>query len=174
MINDVLRRRRGKQRGRDLRYTLEVTFEEAAFGASKTITDPGERRRQARASFTVVVPAGTKDGTVKLLSGEGEPGKGGAAAGDLHVIVRVAEHPTFRRDGVDVHSDSHDHVHAGRARRRDRSADARRPGEDAHPRGHAARPRVPHSRPRHPAGVGQERAARRSPRPRPASRSRPS
>ena len=34
MINDVLRRRRNKQKGRDLRYTLEVTFEEAAFGAS--------------------------------------------------------------------------------------------------------------------------------------------
>src|SRR5690242_9659825 len=40
MINEVLRRRRGKQKGRDLRYTLEVTFEEAAFGASKTIQVP--------------------------------------------------------------------------------------------------------------------------------------
>src|SRR5512143_3733347 len=35
MIKDVLRRSRSKQKGRDLRYTLEVTFEEAAFGASK-------------------------------------------------------------------------------------------------------------------------------------------
>src|SRR5678815_1537147 len=42
MINEVLRRRRGKQKGRDLRYTLEVTFEEAAFGASKTIQVPDE------------------------------------------------------------------------------------------------------------------------------------
>src|SRR5215467_8989949 len=40
LINDVFRRRRGRQRGRDLRYTLELTFEEAAFGASKTITIP--------------------------------------------------------------------------------------------------------------------------------------
>src|SRR5574338_545439 len=40
MINEVLRRRRGRQKGRDLRYTLEVTFEEAAFGASKTIQVP--------------------------------------------------------------------------------------------------------------------------------------
>src|SRR5262245_28924161 len=37
MINEMLRRRRGKAKGRDLRYTLEVTFEEAAFGVDKTI-----------------------------------------------------------------------------------------------------------------------------------------
>ena len=105
MINDVLRRaRRGKQKGRDLRYTLEVTFEEAAFGASKTIQYPSEGAGAMR-ELVVVVPAGSKDGTVKQFRGEGEPGKGGAAAGDLHVIVRIAEHSRFRRDGIDVHSD---------------------------------------------------------------------
>jgi DnaJ-class molecular chaperone len=98
LIDDLFRRRRGKQRGKDLRYTLEVTFEEAAFGASKTIQILGR-------GFTVVIPAGTKEGPLKTFRGEGEPGKGGAAAGDLHVIVRIAEHATFRRDGVDVHSD---------------------------------------------------------------------
>ena len=98
LIDDLFRRRRGKQRGKDLRYTLEVTFEEAAFGASKTIQILGR-------DFTVVIPAGTKEGPLKTFRGEGEPGKGGAASGDLHVIVRIAEHATFRRDGVDVHSD---------------------------------------------------------------------
>jgi DnaJ-class molecular chaperone len=103
MINEVLRRRRGKQKGRDLRYTLEVTFEEAAFGISKTIQVPdGEGNVR---DFTVVVPAGSKDGTAKVFKGEGERGKQGAQPGDLHVITRVAEHATFRRDGVDVHSD---------------------------------------------------------------------
>jgi DnaJ-class molecular chaperone len=104
LINDVLFRRRGRQKGRDLRYTLEVAFEEAAFGASKTIQIPTADPTAPR-DFTIVVPAGTKDGTVKVMRGEGEPGKGGAANGDLHVIVRVAEHATFRRDGQDVHSD---------------------------------------------------------------------
>jgi DnaJ-class molecular chaperone len=101
LIDDLFRRRRGKQRGKDLRYTLEVTFEEAAFGASKTIQLPGTPTRD----FTVVIPAGTNPGPLKTFRGEGEPGRGGAAAGDLHVIVRIAEHATFRRDGVDVHSD---------------------------------------------------------------------
>ena len=104
IINDVFRRRRGKQKGRDIRYTLEVTFEEAAFGASKPITVPGPEGAKPR-ELTVVVAPGIKDGTVKTFRGEGEPGKGGAAAGDLHVLIRVAEHRVFRRDNLDVRSD---------------------------------------------------------------------
>lgn len=103
MINDVLRRRKQRHRGRDVRYTLEVSFEEAAFGASKSISIPDGAGKMR--DFTVVIPAGTKQGAIKMIKGEGEPGKGGAAPGDLHVIVRVAEHPAFRRDGLDVHSD---------------------------------------------------------------------
>jgi DnaJ-class molecular chaperone len=103
ILNDVFRRRRGKQRGRDLRYTLELTFEEAAFGASKTIQIPtGEGKTR---EFTVVTAAGLQDGTVKTFKGEGEPGKGGAGTGDLHVSLRVAEHASFRRDGLDVRSE---------------------------------------------------------------------
>jgi DnaJ-class molecular chaperone len=103
ILNDVFRRRRGKQRGRDLRYTLELTFEEAAFGASKTIQIPiGDGKTR---EFTVVTAAGLQDGTVKTFRGEGEPGKGGASSGDLHVSLRVAEHASFRRDGLDVRSE---------------------------------------------------------------------
>lgn len=108
MIGDVLRRRRVKQRGRDLRYTLEISFEEAAFGASKTISipddasDPSAPRRR---EFTVVIPPATKDGAIKRIANEGEQGKGGGAPGDLHVIVRVAEHAAYKRDGFDVRSE---------------------------------------------------------------------
>ncbi len=103
IINDVFRRRRGRNKGRDVRYTLEVTFQEAAFGAHKTISL--EREGQPAREVTVVVPAGLKEGTVKTLRGEGELGKGGAANGDLHVQVRIADHATFRRDGHDVRSE---------------------------------------------------------------------
>jgi DnaJ-class molecular chaperone len=105
MIREVLRRgRSGKLKGRDLRYTLEVSFEEAAFGASKTIQIPQGEGMPPR-DLTVVVAAGTKDGSVRQMKGEGEPGKQGGAPGDLHVIIRVATHPRFRREGFDVHSD---------------------------------------------------------------------
>jgi DnaJ-class molecular chaperone len=103
LINDVFRRRRGKQRGKDVRYTLEVTFEEAVFGASKTISIPsGDGKNR---EFTLVVPPGLKSGTVKTMKGEGEGGKGGAAAGDLHVMIRVGDHATFERDGIDIRSE---------------------------------------------------------------------
>ncbi|MBA3542608.1 MAG: J domain-containing protein [Deltaproteobacteria bacterium] len=102
LINDVFRRRRTKQKGSDLRYTLEVTFEEAAFGTQKTITLPRSEDGLQR-ELTVVIGPGTKDGAVKTLRGDGERGKGGAVAGDLHVMIRIAEH-AFRRDGLDVRS----------------------------------------------------------------------
>lgn len=108
VLGDVLRRRRGKQRGRDLRYTLELTFEEAALGCTRTITVPEDGAPPIdgpRRQFSVEIPPGTKEGAVKMIRGEGEPGRGGAAPGDLHVIVRIKEHATFRRDGHDVVSD---------------------------------------------------------------------
>lgn len=107
VINDVLRRRKPKQRGRDLRYTLEVSFEEAAFGCTRTIQVPIDPTgaNPATREFSVVVPPGTREGAVRMMKGEGEGGKGGAGPGDLHVIVRVKEHPTFKRDGHDIVSD---------------------------------------------------------------------
>jgi DnaJ-class molecular chaperone len=103
IINDVFRRRRGKHRGNDLRYTLELNFIEAAFGCSRPIQIPtGDGRTR---EFTVVVAAGVLDRTVKTFKGEGEPGKGGAPAGDLHVNLRIAEHDQFQRDGLDVRSE---------------------------------------------------------------------
>jgi molecular chaperone DnaJ len=105
VLGDVLRRRKGKQRGRDLRYTLEVSFEEAALGATKTITVPEDGAPPVdgpRRQFSVVIPPGTREGAVRMIKGEGESGRGGAGAGDLHVIVRVKDHPSFRRDGHDV------------------------------------------------------------------------
>ncbi|HEY6036833.1 MAG TPA: DnaJ C-terminal domain-containing protein, partial [Kofleriaceae bacterium] len=105
MFNEILRRRRGKQKGADTRYTLEVTFEEAAFGTEKTITIPGATLSAKPREIKIVVPTGTKDGATKVVKGEGEPGKLGAQPGDLQVSIRVAEHPRFRRDGLDVHSD---------------------------------------------------------------------
>ena len=69
VIGDIVRRRRSKQRGRDLRYTLEVDFADAAFGTTKTIQVPegpggqpvpGKKPRE----FSVVIPAGTAEGAV--------------------------------------------------------------------------------------------------------------
>ena len=107
VINDVLRRRKPKTRGRDLRYTLEVSFEDAAFGCTRTIQVPLDPTgaNPATREFSVVIPPGTREGSVRMMRGEGEPGKSGGAPGDLHVIVRVKEHDSFKREGHDILSE---------------------------------------------------------------------
>ena len=105
VVGDFFRKRRQKKRGNDLRYTLEVTFEEAALGCEKTIHVPDRIGKRGERAFTVKVPAGTKSGAVRMIRGEGERGIGGGTPGDLHVIIRVAEHEMFRREGHDVWCD---------------------------------------------------------------------
>jgi len=48
-------------------------------------------------SITVRVPAGVDDGQRVRLAGQGQPGRGGAPAGDLYVKVHVTPHRLFRR-----------------------------------------------------------------------------
>ena len=49
------------------------------------------------------IPAGVSDGSRVRVSGEGEHGVGGAAAGDLYLRVRLAPHPVFERKGRDLY-----------------------------------------------------------------------
>ena len=69
-------------------------------GCEKTIKVPTEG--SAPKEFSVTVPAGANEGGVKMIRGEGEAGKAGGPPGDLHVILRIKEHPIFRREGQDV------------------------------------------------------------------------
>ena len=60
----------------------------------------GGGRQPMRRKLNVKVPAGIHDGQAIRVPGEGEPGMGSAGVrGDLHVIVRVAEHELFSREG---------------------------------------------------------------------------
>ena len=51
----------------------------------------------------VRIKAGTRDGQRIRIPGKGNAGTRGGAAGDLYAIIRVGEHPIFRRDGDDIY-----------------------------------------------------------------------
>ena len=51
----------------------------------------------------VRVKAGTRDGQRIRIAGKGNAGIQGGPPGDLYVIIRVGEHPVFRREGDDIY-----------------------------------------------------------------------
>ena len=50
----------------------------------------------------IKIPAGIEDGTRIRLAGEGMPGVGGGANGDLYIFVNVGEHKLYSREGADL------------------------------------------------------------------------
>jgi molecular chaperone DnaJ len=64
----------------------------------------GEGRVEARRKIEVKIPAGVDTGARLRLHGEGEHGRRGGPPGDLYVVVAVAPHPEFQREGPNVHS----------------------------------------------------------------------
>jgi molecular chaperone DnaJ len=160
-------RRGGPMRGADLRYDLEISFDDSFNGSETTIQIPREEacescrgtgaapgtardtcgqcrgtgqlryqqgflvvartcgqcggtgtvvkspcpacRGTARVTrdrrVTVRIPAGIADGQRLRLTGEGEHGAAGGPPGDLYVVIHVAAHPVFHREGDDLYAE---------------------------------------------------------------------
>jgi curved DNA-binding protein len=86
------------RRGRDVEVAAEITLEEAFHGTARTV-QVGERRIEAR------IPPGVRTGSRVRLTGQGSPGGAGGPAGDLYLLIEVAPHPLFEREGDDVSLD---------------------------------------------------------------------
>ncbi|CAM06366.1 molecular chaperone DnaJ [Saccharopolyspora erythraea NRRL 2338] len=76
-------------------------------GRGQIIDDPcpecrGEGVSTRTRTLTVRIPQGVSDGQRIRLAGQGEPGRHGAAAGDLYVVVHVNPHRVFGRSGSDL------------------------------------------------------------------------
>jgi len=81
----------------------------ACRGAGRVIGTPctqckGAGRIEREKSMEVKIPAGVETGSRLRVQGEGESGSNGGPAGDLYVVIQVAEHDRFERQGGNLYS----------------------------------------------------------------------
>ncbi len=79
----------------------------ACLGQGSTVDKPcpdcdGGGRTPLNRKLVVKIPAGIHDGQAVRVRNEGEPGEGGINRGDLHVYVKIKEHPFFHRQDDDL------------------------------------------------------------------------
>jgi molecular chaperone DnaJ len=88
-------------------FTLELACS-ACNGRGEIINSPcpscsGAGRVTRERKLSVNIPAGVEHGTRVRIPGEGEAGVHGGPAGDLYILVSLASHEFFQRDGADLH-----------------------------------------------------------------------
>jgi len=77
-------------------------------GAGRVVENPcaeckGNGRVEREKQLEIKVPAGVETGSRLRVSGEGEAGTQGGASGDLYVVIHVAEHDQFERQGSNLY-----------------------------------------------------------------------
>jgi DnaJ-class molecular chaperone len=116
------------QRGQDLETTIELTLRDAYDGGKKSVslqledtcsrcrgtgtlegrlcpTCHGTGHVLAAKKFEVTIPKGIGDGQRIRLAGQGGAGRNGGVNGDLFLIVRLVDDPTYKRKGDDLYVD---------------------------------------------------------------------
>jgi curved DNA-binding protein len=97
--------------GRDHHAKVVIDLADAYRGARRSLGlrfpthDEGGRVQFQERQLEVEIPRGVRAGQHLRLSGQGEPGTGGAPAGDLYLEVAFREQAQFRVDGRDVYLD---------------------------------------------------------------------
>lgn len=83
---------RGPQKGNDIAAATEVSFRQAASGATVALTLDGNK-------ISTRLPAGVTDGQKIRIRGKGRAGVQGGPPGDLILTVHVGKHPVFTMEG---------------------------------------------------------------------------
>lgn len=90
------------RRGQDVEMELPILLEETLADEAKKIafqlpqySADGRPLEAISKTLNVKIPAGVSDGERIRLKGQGAPGLGGAANGDLYLIIRLVPHPLF-------------------------------------------------------------------------------
>lgn len=96
---------RQQERGLNLKYQLNLTFEDACDGCEKIITFIRKRDgKNESAKLKIKVPVGAVRGKQMRLKGEGDQGSHGHC-GDLLVVINILQHDIFKKKGTDVFLD---------------------------------------------------------------------
>ena len=96
------------QRGRDIEVELPLFLEDTFSDEPRPIEyilphyGPQGRLADIRKTLKVKIPAGVTDGERIRLKGQGGPGFGNGAAGDLFLRIRLIPHPLFDLAGSDL------------------------------------------------------------------------
>lgn len=100
-----------RSRGFDTLGQVEITLEESFRGTQRRVAlerlvaDERGHARAATREIDVGIPAGVVDGQRIRVAAQGQPGGGGAPAGDLLLEIRLRPHRWFRAEGRDVFVD---------------------------------------------------------------------
>ena len=94
--------RKSARRGQDVEMELPILLEETLADEAKKIafqlpqySADGRPLAAISKTLNVKIPAAVSDGERIGLKGQGAPGLGGAANGDLYLIIRLVPHPLF-------------------------------------------------------------------------------
>lgn len=89
--------------GADQTAALTLSLEEAAHGGLRNVA-LRDATNGATRTLAVQVPRAVRPGQRIRLAGQGSPGHGGGAPGDLFLQVEIAPHALFRMEGLDLHT----------------------------------------------------------------------
>lgn len=105
MLGDLLGRKKRALRGADYEIEVELDLAEALRGVVLRLEGLRIRQAWAPPAVDVRIPRGVSDGDRVRVPDEGAPSPSGGPSGDLVVVVRLRPHPSFRREGMDLHVD---------------------------------------------------------------------
>jgi len=97
--------------GQDHHAKIEIDLRDAFTGAKRAISlrtpevDAGGHVGLKERTLNVSIPKGVREGQHIRLAGQGSPGMGKGAAGDLYLEIRFAPDRLFRAEGRDVYMD---------------------------------------------------------------------
>jgi curved DNA-binding protein len=95
-------------RGEDIHATMVIDLHDAYHGATRTVSlrvpQQGSRARATEErTLDVHIPKGVLPGQQLRLSGQGQPGSGGAPSGDLLLEIAFHPDPRYRIEGANVY-----------------------------------------------------------------------